>query len=283
LAGTLGNAMPKDPSSQKDESSDASVMPTYEWVERSEAASIAGVNERTFRRWEQQDPIPHTKHEGKGPGAKKLYRRDLLDEWLENHQVEKDQSDLLASTAAVMRAAAQASNDVHKAAAVALKAGADSIKDANDRTNILLSSLTAELDRTRTHTSNLEGRVVEAWDLIAAMHDERKEQIIKAARDQAEQIVSNERSKFMFESARLAWPGILHKLVPSQVTEHAIFANVFRIMPGIARAKFMALVDEYLPGEAKVALGSLLAPVLEELAKEESAKETKEKGPTTAK
>jgi len=179
-----------------------------------------------------------------------------------------------------LSSAARASHEIHKSAALALSAAASAIKEGNDRTNQLLEGYVKELNRRDEHVDRLEGKQVELWNLIAEIHNERAAALLQSAREQAAEILNTERSKFMVESFRMAWPGLMHKLLPSEATEHAILTGVFKTMSSDLQADFMRLVEKLAP-ESQMTLGALLQPVLEQISKDNDvAKNEKKKGPT---
>jgi len=234
------------------------------YLTRVQAAERLGVSVRTFQKYENENPIEGMKTEGDGPKARRLYPEEVIDRLVIEDAAEEQQG----AMSALLREVARASKEIHLSAQVAIESGVRALKGTDTRTK----SLRRELRRMSKSNRMHEKDKLKLWELLSAVQELRNAEGIQAAKREAAIILDNARGNFMIESAKMAWPGLIHRIFPSDVTERAVMGVVFKKMVPELRAKFLSLVGE-LPGEVQASLGMLLQPVLEELAKQEEAEQ----------
>jgi hypothetical protein len=249
--------------------SHAEESPARVGLTRQEAAEKLGVSVRTFKRHEKENPFDEGQSwtEGKGPSARRMYDPAAIDSVLLEEGAEEQQSAL----AALMRETSRASVEIHKSAAIAIKAGVDAIQGTDPRTKILVR----QLKRASRHNANLERTQVAMWQTMHALQETYAAQIVADAKSRAGDILSQKRTSFMIESLRDAWPGLLHKIVPSTQTGQSILSRVMQRVSPEWRAKLAGLVAE-LPPELAASVYALVQEATEQAAKEAEKRETEE-------
>jgi DNA-binding transcriptional MerR regulator len=252
--------MPKNPSTKS---------PAPEgFYTRKEAAKACGVSFTTFRRWEKENEIEGVKIEGDGPNARRLYPIKEIEE-LEFEDAQEERDAIITS---MIKETAKAATEIHRSSKLAIDAAVQALQGTDPRTVALFE----ELNRLREHTRTLEEKGLLVWDLLHKMHEARIAELEAIARRERDQIVSTGRQDMMIDSFRMAWPGIVHRLLPSKETEKPIIASVFAHLSESNRAKLMAMIGE-LPTELQASAGALIGDALEEEAKRREAKVEAEK------
>jgi len=247
---------------------------------RQEAAERLGVSVRTFKRHEKENPFDEGASwtEGKGPTARRMYDPEAIDAILLEEGAEEQQSAL----SALMRETARASVEIHKSAAIAIKAGVEAVQGTDARTKILVR----QLKRASRHNANLERTQVAMWSTMHELRELYATRIIEDAKEQAAKVLSDKRTAFMVETFGMAWPGLVHRFVPSMATTQNILAQVLRRAPPAWREELQAVVLKApLPPELMSSVFALFEQASEEAARQAAKAEEadKQKAPEQSK
>ena len=235
---------------------------------RKEAAERLGVSEKTFKRHEKENPIEGVWTEGNGPSARRMYPVEAIDQLL----LEEQEESAADGVAAMMREAARSQAEINRSSAVATDAAVRVLSGLVP----FVQEFGVQLKSAVTRADRAEAARLEAWSLLDEVQHLRGEELIADAKKQAAEILSRERTRWMVESFRDAWPGILHRIVPSKTTERSILARALRRMSDELKQRLAALMFE-LPPEVRTSVGALFDEASQHATTEEEAESEAER------